>query len=138
MPFYGWLLSRMSGIKIDRQAGAASVKNLLKSSDKYLKQQQNIIIFPQGTRVSTNTSVKDQQYQAGIFAMYKYSKCLVLPVALNSGVFWNNNQKTKGVITIEFLAPIEPGLKREDFMAKLENDIEEKSKKLADSAQKAL
>ena len=50
----------------------------------------------------------------------------VLPVALNSGLFWGRRSfnKKPGVITIEFLEPMPQDLDRRRFMDELENRIE--------------
>jgi len=50
----------------------------------------------------------------------------VVPVALNSGLFWGRQRflKRPGTITVEFLEPIEPGLERKAFMSLLEQRIE--------------
>ncbi len=50
----------------------------------------------------------------------------MVPVALNSGLFWGRRSfvKRPGRIVVEFLAPIEPGLERKAFMAELERRLE--------------
>jgi 1-acyl-sn-glycerol-3-phosphate acyltransferase len=45
-------------------------------------------------------------------------------VALNSGVYWTGFLKRPGTIVLQFLEPIPPGLKRDAFMATLQNRIE--------------
>ena len=130
IPFYGWMLRNMSGIKIDRQSGVSAIKNLVRQSEEYIKNKQNIVIFPQGTRVPIDGDVKNYPYQSGLFAIYKRNNCPVVPVALNSGFFWNKNYKRSGTITIEFLRPIASDLKKEKFNKILENAIESKSLEL--------
>jgi 1-acyl-sn-glycerol-3-phosphate acyltransferase len=53
----------------------------------------------------------------------------VVPVALNSGIFWPKHGilKTPGTIKIEFLEPIKTGLSKKEFLEKLQNDIEQKT-----------
>ena len=50
-----------------------------------------------------------------------------MPVALNS-IFWPRNSwlKHPGTVDIHFPEPIQPGLTRKQFMAKLEQQIESK------------
>jgi 1-acyl-sn-glycerol-3-phosphate acyltransferase len=53
--------------------------------------------------------------------------CLpVVPIALNTGLFWRRRGFTKrpGTAVVEFLAPIPAGLDRRAFMAELEDRIE--------------
>jgi 1-acyl-sn-glycerol-3-phosphate acyltransferase len=50
-----------------------------------------------------------------------------VPVALNSGLFWTGPGgflKKPGRVILQFLTPIRPGLKRQDFMQTLEQRIE--------------
>ena len=56
----------------------------------------------------------------------------VVPVALNSGVFWPKQSFTKraGTIRLEIIEAIPPGLERKEFMDLLELKIEQTSKNL--------
>jgi 1-acyl-sn-glycerol-3-phosphate acyltransferase len=47
-----------------------------------------------------------------------------VPAALDSGVYWRGFWKRPGTITLAFLEPIPPGLKRAQFMPILEERIE--------------
>src|ERR671911_198995 len=64
--------------------------------------------------------------EGGRAALYRHLDCPVVPVALNSGVFWGRRSfvKRPGRIVVEFLPPIAPGLTREAFMAELHNRLE--------------
>ena len=137
IPFYGWYVKKMSGITVDRKGGASALKSLIKQSKKYLSQGQNIVIFPQGTRVAITANSKDYPYQAGIAALYLSCQVKAVPAALNSGVFWSKGKllKKPGKITLEFLDPIEPGLSKKEFMSRLENAIETRSNELALTSQ---
>jgi 1-acyl-sn-glycerol-3-phosphate acyltransferase len=57
----------------------------------------------------------------------------VVPMALNSGLFWGRRKwiKHPGTITLEVLPPIEPGLRREAFMEILKDRIEAASARLS-------
>jgi 1-acyl-sn-glycerol-3-phosphate acyltransferase len=132
IPFYGWFIKFMSGIKVDRKGGAKSLKSVINQAKKYLGKGQSIIIFPQGTRVPVDGSIEKYPYQAGITALYNSCDVKIVPVALNSGFFWPKGKimKKNGTITIEFLPAIECGLRKEEFNRKLISLIEEKSKNL--------
>jgi 1-acyl-sn-glycerol-3-phosphate acyltransferase len=133
IPFYGWYLTVMSGITVNRNGGASALKDLIKQTKKYLALGQTIVLFPQGTRVPVGAPAKDYPYQAGVTALYLACGAKVVPAALNSGVFWGKNklQKKAGTITLEFLTPIEPGLSKQEFNKRLEEEIETKSAALA-------
>jgi 1-acyl-sn-glycerol-3-phosphate acyltransferase len=132
IPFYGWFVGKMSGIVVDRKGGTKALKSLLSSSKEYLNNNRVIIIFPQGTRTPVNSDVKDYPYQSGIVALYSALNAKIVPAALNSGVYWNKKGLTgkAGKIILEFLPAIESGLDKKEFLAKLEEVIEDESRKL--------
>ncbi len=132
IPFYGWFVKIMTGIKVDRQGKMSAIKDLIKQSKKFLEEGHKIIIFPQGTRVPTGKNSQEYPYQPGIAAMYLSCNVKVVPAALNSGLFWPKSGliSKKGTITIEFLEPIATGLNKKQFMAELERKIEINSNKL--------
>ena len=102
IPFYGWFIKFMSGIKVDRKGGAKSLKSVINQAKKYLAKGQSVVIFPQGTRVPVGGSIDKYPYQAGITALYNSCGVKVVPVALNSGFFWPKGKimKKSGAITI--------------------------------------
>ena len=55
-----------------------------------------------------------------------------MPVAANVGVFWPRHSllRKPGLAVVEFLPPIAPGLARDAFMRKLEDDVETASNRL--------
>ncbi len=129
IPFYGWYLKAMSGIKVDRKGAASALKDLIRQAKKYLTHGQTIVLFPQGTRVPLGASTEKYPYQVGVTALYLACNVKVVPAALNSGKFWPKNPfiKNPGKIILEFLDPIEPGLSKQEFNAKLQDVIEKSS-----------
>ena len=129
LPFWGWYLWRMKMIAIDRAAGASSIKQLVRDGKIALAENRPIVIFPEGTRTKLNSK---PDYHAGITAMYSALGVPVVPVALNSGVYWGKNAffKKSGKIIIEFMPPIPAGLPKKEFAERLQNDIETASDKL--------
>jgi 1-acyl-sn-glycerol-3-phosphate acyltransferase len=130
IPFYGWYLHFMSGIIADREGGSKALKSIVISSKEYIKNKQNIIIFPQGTRTKIGAKLQEYPYQAGLLGLYNFLKIPVIPAALNSGLYWNKDGKKPGKIIIEFLPMIEAGLKKEEFIDLLQGVIENKSDEL--------
>ncbi len=133
IPIYGSYSLKVGMIPVDRKAGAAALRALLKGAEAAKAQSRPILIFPEGTRTAPGVRVS---YQAGISALYKGLGLAVVPVALNSGLFWPRRTFAKwpGTIVIEFLPAIPPGLARQEFMARLETAIEETSERLAREA----
>lgn len=123
LPFFGWYAKKYGAIGIDRSAGAAAVRKMLRDARKSVAANRPIIIFPEGTRVPPGeTGV----YQSGVAALYKDLNTPVIPIALNSGLYWPRRKliRRPGTITLRFLPPIPPGLPRKEFMERLESDIE--------------
>ena len=126
IPLYG-TYTRMSGsIVVDRKGGARALKNLVRDCRAALEANRQIIIFPEGTRTAPGAR---QPYQAGIAALYGKLGVSVVPVALNSGLYWGRRSFVKhpGRILVEFRPAIPPGLDRKQFLATLEESIESAS-----------
>lgn len=134
IPFFGWYVARGGAIAIDRKAGASALKMMITSTQDRLARGQNVVIFPEGTRAAPG---RPGVYHPGIAALYKGANAPVVPVALNSGVFWQRRSflKRPGCITIEFLPAIEPGLDRRAFMTELKSSIENATNRLTEEAQ---
>lgn len=127
LPIYGWFVGRAGTIAIDRKAGLSALKMIAKQAKKKEKEGQPIVIFPEGTR--TKPGEKRAYKTAGIIAMYNALDCPVVPVALNTGLFWPKRQyvKRSGRAVVEFLPTIESGLDSAVMVEKLRDSIEEKS-----------
>ncbi len=126
IPVWGWLVRRGGMIPINRGGGAAALRRMLADARTIARTGRSIVVFPQGTRTAPGTQ---RPYQAGIAALYQELALPVVPVALNSGLFWprRSGRLRPGVITVQYLPPIPPGLPRRDFMAALETSIEQAS-----------
>ncbi len=133
LPFYGWYMARAGAIPIDRKAGAAALRGMLKAARRTAAEGRPIAIFPQGTRVAPGNSAP---YQPGAFALYQALSLPLVPAAVNSGLYWGRRSflKRPGFITLEFLDPIPPGQSRRDLMAMLENRIESATAALESAA----
>lgn len=133
IPLFGWYLARLGNIGIDRSAGPSALKAIVREAKAALAAGHSVIIFPEGTRVAPG---KTRPYGPGIAALYGMLDAPVVPVALNSGLFWGRRRfgKRPGTVAIEFLAPIAPGLDRHQFLAELQKRIEDRSGQLAAEA----
>ena len=125
IPFYGWYAQRVGMIAIDRTGGGVALRNMTKAARRALGQGLGVVVFPEGTRKKPGVT---PDYKSGIAALYQRLNVPCVPVALNSGLFWTGPGgflKKRGSIVIDFLVPISPGLKRQDFMRTLEIRIEQ-------------
>ena len=128
---------RLNMVPINRGASVGALRYLKKEAERIAKKDESILIFPQGTRVNIG---EERSYFGGTFAIYEMTNLPVVPIALNSGLFWAKNtfRKRPGEIVVEFLEPIPPGLKRKEFMKRLESDIEKASDALVEAEQKKM
>jgi 1-acyl-sn-glycerol-3-phosphate acyltransferase len=127
IPFYGWYVNKAAAIAIDRGAGADALRRMVHAAEKVLAEGRPILIFPEGTRKKPGAT---PDYKPGVAGLYGQLGVACVPVALNSGRYWQGFWKYPGTITMEFLAPIPAGLKRREFMAALETSIETSTNRL--------
>jgi 1-acyl-sn-glycerol-3-phosphate acyltransferase len=123
IPLFGWYLHKVGMIAVDRRGKAAALKQMVRQAQGAFAQGRQVVIFPEGTRV---TPGERKPYQPGIAALYSQLKVPVVPVALNSGLFWGRKASLKrsGTLTVEYLPAIPAGLDRKAFMQQLETRIE--------------
>ena len=133
VPLLGWYLLRTGMIPVDRAGGTRALRRMTTAARAAVADGRPLVIFPEGTRVALGAR---HPYHPGIAAVYGQLDVPVVPVALNSGLFWGRRRfvKRPGVITIEYLPSIPPGLPRRAFMAELERRIESASARLAAAA----
>ena len=135
-PFIGFYGLRTGCIPVNRgKRGAAIAK--MKQDVMASPVKGQLIIFPQGTRVAPGV---DLPYKVGAGLLYDQLGQVCVPVATNVGVFWPRHGilRKPGLAVIEFLPPIEPGLRVKEFMLRAEAVIEPASDKLmADAGWKA-
>lgn len=129
IPVYGWYFKGMGQIPIDRGSGTEAMNSIVKGCRRALGEGRSVIIFPQGTRTPVGAKAP---YKVGIAKVYRDVQAPIVPVALNSGLFWGRNAffKKPGVVTFEFLPAIPPGLPPLQMMEKLEQSIEEATNRL--------
>ena len=133
IPLFGWYLARADCVAVDRAGGAAALRRMVEQARRNVAQDRAIVIFPEGTRVEPG---HHRPYRPGVAALYVQLGVPVVPVALNSGLFWGRRSflKKPGRITLEILPPIAPGLDRKAFTAELEFRIETATRHLLSEA----
>lgn len=138
IPLWGWFLWKMGQIGIDRGAGVQAMRKISTGAQTAIKEGRNLIIFPQGTRVKPGD--KSVPYKVGLAKIYKDLNIPIVPMALNSGVFWPRNAffKQPGTIVFEFLPAIPAGTPPLQAMAQMEEAIETTTDRLVAEAQSSL
>jgi len=119
IPLFGPILVMLGMISVDRAGGAAAMRQMLRDADRAVAADRQIVIFPEGTRVAPGMRVK---LQPGVAALAARTGLPVIPVATDSGRYWGRRafRKYPGVIRIAILPPIEPGLRRDELMRRLD------------------
>ena len=123
LPVLGWYIGKVGMVPIDRGGGGGALKSMIIAARKCSGDGRPIVIFPQGTRVAPGDT---RPYHSGVYALYRALAISVVPVALNSGLYWSRQAFTKrpGIIAVRILPAIPPGLDRKTFMKALEAAIE--------------
>ncbi|HVY17216.1 MAG TPA: lysophospholipid acyltransferase family protein [Rhodopila sp.] len=115
IPVFGPLIHVARQIPIDRDAGPAAIRALLRAGTEALRAGRQVILFPEGTRSEPGTV---GALQPGIAALAARSGQAVIPVATDSGRCWSRKAfvKRPGTITIAIGAPIPASLPREAML----------------------
>lgn len=129
IPVFGWCLLRARQVPIDRLGGISALRNMVTAARERLSDGRPVVIYPEGTRVAPGTA---QPYHAGVAALQSALDVPVIPVALNSGLFWPRRSLAlrPGRITIEFLPALPRELRRREFVQALETSIESATNRL--------
>jgi len=130
IPIWGWFAAKLGVIPVDRGAGTKALRVMLGGARAAMADGRPLVIFPQGTRTAPGTR---HPYRVGVGVIYQELGVPMVPLALNSGLFWPRRRfiKHPGTITLEFLPPIPPGLKLREVMTRLEQQLESASDRLA-------
>jgi 1-acyl-sn-glycerol-3-phosphate acyltransferase len=134
IPLFGWLASKARMIPIDRGARAAALARMAARVREEIPQARQIVIFPEGTRRAPGA---EPRYLPGVAYLYDETGLPCVPIALNSGLFWPRRtlRRYPGTVLVEVLDPIEPGLDKRTFLARLQSVLEESTARLVAEAQ---
>ena len=121
IPFYGWFVKKAGMIAIDRAGHASALRKMAAAVKEAVAGGHAVVIFPEGTRKKPGAP---PDYKPGVAALYTQLGMECVPVALDSGRYWQGLTKRSGTIVVEFLPAIPPGLDRRAFMATLQDRIE--------------
>ncbi len=129
LPVFHFFGSRMGNIPVNRGTRSKAIAKMMEDlkTGKHLPGQ--LLIYPQGTRVAPGDKAP---YKIGAGLLYEQTGMDCVPVAVNVGLFWPKRgvYRKPGVAVVEFLPRIAANKPREEFMAELEQVIEENSDRL--------
>lgn len=136
IPLWGQYLKKTDVIAIDRSSTETASQSVKEGGKRVSKQERPIVIFPQGTRVRPDETPADKRYKTGVARLQEATGLPIIPMALNSGMFWPRNSwlKSSGTVVFEFLPPIKPQKNRKAVMSKLEKVTEEATISLMNEA----
>ena len=118
IPFWGKAALAYGMIPVDRDGGAAALRQMLTRSRALLADGRPIIIFPEGTRVVRG---EHPPLQSGFAGLYKMLGVPVVPVAVDSGkvIPRESWMKRRGTITYKVGDEIPAGLPRTEVEARV-------------------
>ncbi len=107
IPLFGWGLSLMKPIAIDRGAGRRAVEQVVEQGRERLNEGIWVVIFPEGTRVAPG---QRRRYGVGGAVLAEATGYPVVPVAHNAGSFWPRRRtiKTPGTVRVVIGPAIDP------------------------------
>lgn len=129
IPVFGWALTRLGSIAIDRDQKKAALKQVIDSGKAALARGRNVTIFPEGTRSAVDAP---QKFLAGGAMLAHSAGALIVPVAHNAGMFWSSTGKLHGgTIEVVIGKPIETeGKTLSQVQAEVENWISQTREQL--------
>jgi 1-acyl-sn-glycerol-3-phosphate acyltransferase len=106
LPFFGWALSLLRPIAINRGARGAAVNQVIEQGKARLAEGFWVIVFPEGTRVPFGES---RRYGLSGALLAREAERPVVPVAHDAGFYWARRGwlKKPGTIRVVIGAPIE-------------------------------
>ncbi len=134
IPVFGWALALTDPIAINRGAGRAAIKQLIKEGTKKLNAGKWMVLFPEGTRTQPG---KTRKFKIGGALLAEKSGYPVIPIAHNAGEFWPKHSfiKWPGTISVVIGPVIESkGRSAEEINADVFNWIENAMKDISDES----
>ena len=137
VPIWGWWAAKARMIYVSRTAGSAALREIVEGAKRVLAAGRPVIIFPEGTRRPIGA---EPDYKNGVVHIYRRLGVPVVPMALNSGLYWPRRKflRPPGKIVVSFLPPIDPGMAPRPFLANLMISIETECDRLLLEADEAV
>ncbi len=125
-PVLGQYALKIGCVPVNRGQRSKAIKKMAADVAKGAQQPGQLIIYPQGTRIAPGIKAP---YKVGSGVLYEQLAQECVPVAANVGVFWPKRgiYRKPGLAVVEFLPRIPAGLCREEFMNRLETEVESAS-----------
>ncbi|WP_052312389.1 lysophospholipid acyltransferase family protein [Candidatus Endolissoclinum faulkneri] len=105
VPIFGWFLRHSKMMSVNRNGGASALRDMMTQARKESNKGRCVLIFPEGTRVAVGEC---GNAHVGLVAMVRDLKLPIVPVSLNSGLYWPRKSLLRypGEIIIRFMPVI--------------------------------
>ena len=130
VPFFGWAMSRMDMIHIDRSQRTQAFNKVVAQGKRLMAQGVWVIMFPEGTRIARG---QKGVYKSGGTRLAIETGAPVIPVAVTSAKCWPRKAfiKKPGIVDISIGKPIpSAGRQPEELMREVEAWIEAEMRRL--------
>ncbi|HUG24743.1 lysophospholipid acyltransferase family protein [Piscinibacter sp.] len=130
IPFFGWAMSRLDMVHIDRSRRAEAWNRVAEQGRRFMAQGNWVIMFPEGTRAPRGGQ---GVYKAGGSRLAVDTGATVLPIAVTSARCWPRKSFVlrPGVIDVSIGKPIpSTGREPDELMREVESWIEGEMRRL--------
>jgi 1-acyl-sn-glycerol-3-phosphate acyltransferase len=124
IPFFGWAMSRLDMVHIDRSQRAQAFNRVVEQGKRLLAQGIWVIMFPEGTRIPRG---QKGTYKSGGTRLAVATGAPVIPIAVTSGKCWPRKAFVKypGVVHVSIGKPVpSQGRAADDLTREVETWIE--------------
>ena len=106
IPFFGWAISRLKPISINRKLKIESLKRVIVDGGQRIREGYAVLVFPEGTRKRPEDGIGRFGNSCGVLASNEAVP--IIPICHNSGKYWVNKsfKKNSGDINIVIGKPI--------------------------------
>ena len=106
IPFFGWAISRLKPISINRKLKVESLKKVVEIGGERIREGYAVLVFPEGTRKKPEKGIGKFGNSCGLLASNEAVP--IIPICHNSGKYWINKsfRKKSGKITVVIGKPI--------------------------------
>lgn len=114
-PLVGTISRKNGHIPAYRSGDIDKIRDSISAARQRVEEGRSVLIYPAGTRTGTD---QNPPVRRGVAALYERLRIPCVPVALNSGLYWQYRSwlRHPGTITVEILEPIPAGLDKRTFM----------------------
>ena len=92
IPIYGWAFWRIGLLGVNRARGATNMQKLAARVTEKIMKGMTLIIFPEGTRVAPK---QNAPLRRGLLFLAEHLKLPIMPVSLDTGLYWPKRGRTK-------------------------------------------